>query len=530
MKDLIRFISNEIRGTWRYRWTAMTIIWAVCLLGWLVVYTIPNVYQAQTRVYVDARSRLANVMAEVGASSGEGSTVFMVRQALLAREQLEKVIRAAGLDERAETEEDMERLLLVLSGQIGVSTGRSSQSRNLYTISFAHTDEEKAVTVVQTLLDIFIQDILELKEEGGEVVATYLDEQLTHYSNLLSESEMKLADFKKRYVGLLPGESGGIFERLQEQMNIRDELATQLRIENDRRNELRRQLGSETPNLPADSTATAGVTVPVNATDASIVDLEKRKGDLLLVYTERHPDVVAIEEQLEQLYAQRLANNAALAASGQGMEGVANATNPVYQSVQIALNESGVLVAQLRSQINQVNRQISELESQVNTIPEVEAEFAQLTRDYAQYQELYNELLVQKERARLGTAGAEQDVVNVNILEPPATGPKPIAPKRTLLLIVVLVLGLGAGIGTAFIKHQLNPVFIDAESLSRITGRPVLGVVSLTFLERFRVARAFEKSSFTLSGVGLLVVFVLAVALQDIGVEMFRTLSELSKS
>ena len=476
MKELLRYILNEIHGTWRYRWIAMSIVWAVCVLGWLTVYTMPNIYEARTRVYVDAESRLARVMQKVGASTAATSQVFMVRQALLATEQLEKVAETAGLDRDVESQEDMDRLVLVLGTEIGVNTGRSSQSRNLYTISYANSDRDVAVKVVDTLLNIFIQDILELKEEGTEVVATYLDEQLTHYSDLLAESEGKLANFKKKYVGLLPGENGGVFERLQDAMNGRNELSAQLRIENDRRDELRRQLGSETPNLPDDGTGMiGGVAIPGSSTDASIKNLESRKADLLLVYTDRHPDVLAIDEQLVQLYEKRTSDLTAMAAAGTGIEGVSNATNPVYQSVQIALNETGVRVAELRSEINQANRTISQLESQVNTIPEVEAEYSQLTRDYDQYQELYNELLVQKERARLGSVGAEQDVVNFNIIEPPAAGLEPIAPKRTLLLIMVLVVGLGAGIGIAFFMHLLNPVFMDAGTLARVTGRPVLG-------------------------------------------------------
>lgn len=522
MNDLLRFIRNEIRGSWRYRWTAVSIAWAVCIVGWSLVYMMPNVYEAHTRVYVDGQSRLASLIAQVGVSSGSESSVFMVRQALLARQQLEKVVAETGLAADIETEDEMDLLLIRLRDEIGVSTGRSTESRNLYTISFLHQNQETAIKVVDTLLKIFIKDVLEHKEEGSELVSGYLDEQLAHYSNLLSTAEVKLAEFKKEYVGLLPGANGGVFERLQDAMSARSDLESQLQIELDRREELRRQLTSEVPNLPNGNGRSVGVSLPGSSVQSVIEGLEERRSDLLLTYTERHPDVVAIDEQLATLYEQREADRLSLASSANGIEGVSNASNPVYQSVQIALNDSGVRIAELRSQVEQSSASIARLQGQVNTIPVVEAQYAQLTRDYDQYRGLYRELLLQKERARLGSVGAERDVVEFNIIEPPMSEKEPVAPKRTLLLVAFLIVGLGAGGGTAFIMHKVNPVFMDATMLYRVTGLPVLGQVSLTWLERFKVARLLEKLSLTVCGAALLIVFVAAVAFQETGVQLLH--------
>ena len=108
-----------------------------------------------------------------------------------------------------------------------------------------------------------------------------------------------------------------------------------------------------------------------------------RRSGLLLQFTERHPDVKAIDEQLVQLKKQRDADRAALASTNNGMEGVANATNPVYQSVQIALNEAGVAIAEFRGRVAQREATIKQLNEQINIIPRIEAEYAELTRDYA---------------------------------------------------------------------------------------------------------------------------------------------------
>ena len=523
MQELLQIIRSEIIGAWRYRWAAMVVAWIVCVFGWLFVISMPDIYEARAKVYVDADSRLATVVGQVGATPGVRSRVFVVRQAMLGIPQLERVARESDLDLRAGTEEEHEAMLMSLRERIGITTGRTDESKNLYSITFEDRDREMAITVVQTLLDTFVEDVLELKEQGVEDVAGYLEEQLNYYSRLLSESEAALAEFKKRNVGLLPGENGGIFERLQTEMDALKQLRVDLQIEEDRRNELRRQLSSENPMLPPGSEGAGGVLVPSTPTETAIADLETRRSSLLLTYTERHPDIVAIDEQLSQLYEKRRQEQLTLRNSGGGMEGAANATNPVYQNAQIALNEASVAIAGLRSQVVQREAAVRRLNSQIETIPEIEADYSKLTRDYAQYQSLYDELLEQKERERMSTVGDDRDVVSFNIVEPATSPLEPVAPVRGILIMVVLVVGIGAGCGVAYLIHLLNPVFVDVATLRRVTMRPVLGVVSKTWLDRGKVVRRVDFSSFALAGAGLLVVFVSTVLFQDTAVDFMQS-------
>ena len=208
--------------------------------------------------------------------------------------------------------------------------------------------------------------------------------------------------------------------------------------------------------------------------------------------------------------------------TGGGMEGAANANNPVYQSAQIALNEANVSIAGLRSQVVQLEAGVRRLNSQIETIPEIEADYSKLTRDYAQYQSLYDELLEQKERERMSTVGDDRDVVSFNIVEPATSPLEPVAPVRGIMILVVLVVGIGAGAGVAYLFHLFNPVFMDSATLRRVTMRPVLGAVSKTWLERGKVVRRVDMSSFTLAGVGLVVVFVCTILFQDYAVEFVQ--------
>ncbi len=522
MQELLALIRNEIRGAWRYRWLAMGCAWAFCVVGWLTVYSLPNVYEARAQVYVDAQSRLAEVMGQVGVSPGVGSRVFVVRQAMLGRPQLERVAAETGFDLRARNEEEAETLYDGLRENIQVSTGRTSQSSNLYTISFQDSDRQMALAIVETLLNAFVEDVLELKERGTDEVDSYLADQLDHYSGLLEQAEADLADFKKRYVGLLPGESGGIFEKLQLEMNALETAELELAIEEDRRDELRRQLQSENPLLPEGGDDAQGVRLPGARTTTRIEEVERQLAEMLLTFTERHPDVVALQEQLDQLYAQQEQERAAMMADSGGMEGAANATNPVYQTVQIALNQSSVRIAGLRSQVTQHGAVVDRLRGQIDTIPEIEAELATLTRDYDQYRQLYNEIMVRRERERMGQVGEERDVVSFNITEPPTAALEPVGPRRTIMLFGVLFLGLGLGGGVAFLMSQANPVFHDIEGLRNFIGRPVLGQISLSLMTAGKRAVRRDGLMFATAASVLILSFAAALVLQDPGVEFVR--------
>ncbi len=524
MHELLHILRNEIKGAWRFRWLALAVAWGICAVGWLVVYSMPNIYEAHAQVYVDAQSRLAEVMGQVGVSPGVGARVFVVRQAMLALPQLQRVAEETGLDKRAQNPEESAALYTALREKIQIDSGRSSQSSNLYTITFEDHDPQMALAVVKTLLNSFVEDVLKLKERGTEQVDNYLEHQLSYYENQLATAERRLADFKKKNVGLLPGESGGVFERLQAELGKLNQVESDLQIEIDRRSELRRQLQSEKPYLPQAEDGAAGPVVPGNTTAARIKELENQRANLLLTFTEQHPDVVAVTEQLEQLYAQQQAQLAAMAQISGGMEGVANSTNPVYQTAQIALNESSVKIVTLESQIQQHRAAVERLREQINTIPEVEAQLAALNRDYDQYRALYSEILLQKERERMGKVDEESDVVIFNVTAPPTVSAEPVGPKRTLLLFGVLIFGLGSAGGLAVVLNRAQPVFHDVETLRQFLGRPVLGQVTMTLLGERRRARHADLLSFAAATGALIMLFAGVLLLQEPGVRLLRDL------
>ena len=44
MNQLLEKTIDEVRGAWRFRWLTIATVWAVCLVGWVAVLTMPNTY------------------------------------------------------------------------------------------------------------------------------------------------------------------------------------------------------------------------------------------------------------------------------------------------------------------------------------------------------------------------------------------------------------------------------------------------------------------------------------------------------
>jgi uncharacterized protein involved in exopolysaccharide biosynthesis len=188
--------------------------------------------------------------------------------------------------------------------------------------------------------------------------------------------------------------------------------------------------------------------------------------------------------------------------------------NPVVQKVQQSLNETEVEIAGLKSQLAERQRAAEQLRALVNVVPEVEAEFARLNRDYNTVYGVYNELVARLDKANMGEEAESTDSIKFEIIDPPSASFTPVKPNRALLMGAVLVLGLGAGGGVAFVMHMLRPVFFSSRSLQEIAGFPVLGVVSMAWLSRYRKHRMFALGTFALAIAGLMVTMILILKFQ----------------
>jgi polysaccharide chain length determinant protein (PEP-CTERM system associated) len=518
MRHTLDLILEQIRGAWRFRGTAMAVAWGLCVLGWLVVLALPDTYIAKARVYVDTRTRLSQVTAGIAVESNIASQAEEVRQALLGGPQLQKVARLAIPGFATATPETQAGIVMRLHDKLEVEATNDREAlqkrepADLYTITYTDHSIEGARRVVDQLLRLFLANSLGGSQEGSEQAQQFLVQQIADYDKKLATAEERLADFKREHAGLVPGSTGGdYFARLHAETDELDKDRVALTIAEQKRDELHRQLASE---MPVMGSAQGRPGAPVD-TASAIHETQARLDDLLLRFTDKHPDVIAARRQLEDLKARqkseleavRRGDPSAIAATGMP-------ANPVWQGMKMQLSQYDVDVAADKQQVADQEKKIGDLRKLINTAPQVEAEYERLNRDYSVTHTQYQALVDRLSRAKLSDKADATGVVRFEVVDPPAVDPEPVFPKRTKLIFQVLAAGLAVGVGIAYLLHQLRPVFTSPRQLSDATQLPVLGSVSMTWVERHRAAerRAVWAYSF---GAALLVILAVVAFLTD---------------
>lgn len=511
MIEILALIYRHARALWRRRWLAVAAAWVLALVGWAVVMVLPDRYEAAARVYVDARSALRPALEGLAIEPDYEAQLLQVREALLSRPQLEAVARKTNLDAGISTPAGMDDLITRLQQQItirtqaGTAARRNQQASNaLYTISYRHQRRDKSVEVVRTLLENFEQGAMNGSRSNTGEAQNFLEEQITSLEARLRVDEEKLADYRKRNLGMIPGDKGDYFTRLSSEISGLQSSEGNLAVAASRRAELQRQLNSARRSVLSSVTSGTGGTAGA-ALDVTLrrQEAETRLNDLLLRFTDKHPEVIALRQTIEDLKAQEKTELAAIQASSSSVDTVRPLSmNPVYQQIQAQLNQVQVEIAAHQGAAEQHRQAIAELRKFVDQAPEVEQEYARLSRDYDVNKEQYQRLLARREQARISDDAARTGIVDFAVIDPPRAAPRPVSPKRPLLVAVVALASIMAGIALALAPQLVRPTVDDVASLQSF-GRPVLGAVSAVRTAADALTWKLQLRKVALHGAGL---------------------------
>lgn len=525
-------VLDEVRGAWRFRWIGLLTAAVVALTGWIMVFALPDRYQADAKVFVDTRTALKPALQGLTVEQNVDAQINYVRQSLLTGPQLEAIAKQSGVLPATVTDQrEHDNILDQLSSRIALtvtSGGNQGDERSMagtvYDFAYRDSDRTRTLLVVKILLDTFVERTLGGKREGSQHAQKFLETQIKDYEQRLGLAEDRLAAFKKKNVGLMPTDQGGFFASLQNEVDLEKKAETALAIALSRREELSRQLhgdaavsaaGTSTSIINAQGVSTGGDTL------SRIQETQAKLDDLLLRYTDKHPDVIAMRATLEELRKRRAAELDSLRRGDAGAVATSGAgANPVYQSIQLELNKQDVEIAALRRELAQHRGTVGELHQRLNSAPEIEAEYQKLNRDYDVNKAEYAALLENYQKARIGEKADSAGSVRFEVVLPPTADVEPVWPRRYLYLTGVWFIALAIGAGVAYTLHSLRPVVSSVSAIKALTKFPVLGVVGAAFpsLERAAVRRHLRR--FSAATAGLIVALAVVLLLNWWGVRV----------
>ena len=476
MDELWGQIATTVRAMWMYRRMAMALAWLVAVIGVAVVLVMPDYYQASARVFVDTQSILRPLMVGIAVQPNIEQQVGMLSRTLLSRPTIERLIRTTDLDLGSQTKAQNDATVDKVTKSISIkTTGRD----NLYTLAYTDQSPEVAQRVVQTLLTIFVESSLGATRQDSDSARRFLDDQIKSYEAKLTQAEGQLKEFKLRNIELQSQNGLDSAGRAAEVGSLLSQARLELREAESARLAASRQLEALRSSLRQPVSAQSALVVQTPEIDARI-DVQRRSLDTLLQrYTEEHPDVANARRLIRELETQKRRDIEDLQRRAHANPNdplVQN--NPAVQELSRLYATAEVQAASLRARVAEYEGRASRVHEQLKVAPRLEAELAQLNRDYTIHHKNYTDLVGRRESAFMsGQLENTSNVAEFRVIDPPRVNPKPVAPNRVMLLPVSLVVALGAGLALAFAMSQLRPVFFDGSGLRHAFGLPLLGVV-----------------------------------------------------
>jgi len=177
----------------------------------------------------------------------------------------------------------------------------------------------------------------------------------------------------------------------------------------------------------------------------------------------------------------------------------------MLQQLKVSLSQAEAQVASARARVEEYSARVARLRSQSVEAPAVEAQLAQLNRDYQVNKDNYQKLVERRESARLsGDLTSATDMLSFRIIDPPTVPSQPSGPNRVRLFSLVFAGALVAGLAAAFLMSQVRPTFMSQSALREATGLPVLGVIGMNWTGAQTVRR---RRRLVALGVSVLVLF-----------------------
>src|SRR5580698_1751817 len=298
MESVRTMLFQYLRAAWRRRWLGVVVAWLVCGVGWVGTYTIPNQYESNARLFVDADAVLTPLLRGIAADSAPTTQLEILQRTLLSKPNLEKLVSKTDLDLTLNGPSDRERLIGRLAAEIKVIP----QTRNLFTISYRDKSPKLAHDVVQTLLTIFVESATGSNRTDMENARRFLERQIQSYEQQLRAAEKRRADFRVRYMEILPNDLnpnvGALEAARTAVMTVSDRLQDAI-IQRD-------SLRQEVENTPPMLVAEGGIYQPGGPGalhKTRLQDAEDALQSLLLKYTDHHPDVIAQRKLVDYLKA-----------------------------------------------------------------------------------------------------------------------------------------------------------------------------------------------------------------------------------
>jgi uncharacterized protein involved in exopolysaccharide biosynthesis len=336
----------------------------------------PKKYEANSKVFIE-RDYLNDMMKGIAAAPSINDRVQAISTIMKSRPLVLAVIKELDHSFMQMPKAELELIVKDFQNKTEIKVETSQTGRRdmeVFTVSLKYRDPVFARDYVNTLVRRYIEEILSSSRDETSGASKFLKEQLDLFKEKIDTIDANIAKLKQ--------ESGVVAE--------------------DR-----------------------------------LVALQKKLNDLLVQYTDQHPEVVKVKDEIESLRGQKGRNH---------REGTGRDVADDQQVVKAAAQKGTQKIAGLE-------------------------------RERDAYRKIYEEMMAAQGRSEVSSHIEVKDKGGTfKILEPAILPLKPIGMDRVKLILLGIIAGIGVGIGSIILLDSMDKSVKSVDAMNAF-GLPILAVI-----------------------------------------------------
>jgi polysaccharide chain length determinant protein (PEP-CTERM system associated) len=459
------------------------------LAGFMVSYVFPPRYTSTSTVLVEGQKVPDNYVQPV-ITSDFTQRVQTLQQRVLSPSRLRPVIQSLNLvkpEEEGKLIENINQNMRVepvitsmsaAANAAGVSGAKKKKAAGSqepvpgFNVEYTDSNAARAQQICNAMTSLILDENLRTRAEVAQGTTQFLGRQLEEAKRAIDDQDKKLANFKKQYMGQLPGDADNNMRILMSLNSQLDAITQTLgRAQQDK---------AYTESMLAQQTAAWKSSQSSSNPQTLEQQLTQLQGQLLQLqarYTDDHPDVIKtkadiaeIEKKLKQINAAAAANTAT-----DSNEKASATEPPEIRQLRLQIHQYQGVIEQATLDQKRLQSQIGVYQSRTAMSPGIEEQYKLLTRDNDNAQDFYKELLKKKSSADLGSnMENQQQGEQMQILVLAGLSDSPSFPIRYLFAAG----GFGAGLALGL----LIAIWLEFSDKSIRTEKDAAAIMDLPLL------------------------------------------------
>jgi uncharacterized protein involved in exopolysaccharide biosynthesis len=449
-------LRDLYRALFRYRKRSIAFGMTIIVLVVVALALCPRKYTSDAQLFVRlgresvALDPTATTGAFVGPNVTRENEINSIIQVMGSRAIIAKVADTIGLEEPVESDLARERGITELMENINIW---SPTDTSVIGVSCKARSPKRAQKVVATLVDTYLEEHLRLNSTPGSY--EFFDEQSKLLKKQLSDASAALRDAKSSFnLASIEGRR----DALQKQISIVEtqilDTESGLAASKAKIAAMRVALGQLPEAMLKQLALPRGSATTMREL---LYELQTREQELLSRYTEDHPSVIAIRKQVRE--AEKILRSEQPDRS-QATTAAVLAEQSTYES--------------LEARAKSLKRQLARLQLDLAALNQQEVQVKELERGVKVAETNYLTYMASLEQTRVDQALKQQEISNINVIQPASLVLKPVSPKKGLTLAIAFVVAICGGVALAFLSDQLDHSLGTPEDIEKRLGLPTL--------------------------------------------------------